>query len=92
MDLAVLYIYLLAFIELNPGFELFFSVKYCSLTQQSRFRVSNYDNCHTYSIWVTLIVQLLVGRVVPTAVVPRSIDNSLHWSLESTYTGNKNHF
>ena len=46
----------------------------------------------TYSSWVTLIVQLLVARVVPTAVVPRSIDNSLHWSLESTYTEKKNIF
>ena len=46
----------------------------------------------TYSSWVTLIVQLLVARVVPTAVVPSSIDNSLHWSLESTYTEKKNIF
>ena len=46
----------------------------------------------TYSSWVTLIVQLLVARVVPTAVVPRSIDNSLHWSLESTYTEKKTFF
>ena len=46
----------------------------------------------TYSSWVTLIVQLLVARVVPTAVVPRSIDNSLHSSLESTYTEKKTFF